>query len=58
MRNFLSCFRPNVCVDRQEKNETKDEAELGSGPPGIVMFGASQFTSCKQTPSKYICTTV
>ncbi|XP_075238138.1 midline fasciclin [Lycorma delicatula] len=49
---------PNVCVDRQEKNETKDEAELGSGPQHIIMFGASQFTSCKQTPSKYICTTV
>ncbi|XP_039298294.1 transforming growth factor-beta-induced protein ig-h3 [Nilaparvata lugens] len=63
MFNLMHSTRPwwqgkNVCVSRQEKNETKDEAEIGSGPEPVIMMGVSQFTSCKQTPSKYVCTTV
>ncbi|RZF32822.1 hypothetical protein LSTR_LSTR011468 [Laodelphax striatellus] len=63
MFNMMQASRPwwqgkNVCVSRQEKNETKDESEIGSGPEQVIMMGVSQFTSCKQTPSKYVCTTV
>ncbi|BET02599.1 Fasciclin domain [Nesidiocoris tenuis] len=51
---------PNVCVDRDEKEEEDSSESKSSSGDGFLVFGMgmSQFSSCKHSPSKYVCTTV
>ncbi|XP_014270413.1 transforming growth factor-beta-induced protein ig-h3 [Halyomorpha halys] len=44
---------PNVCVDREEKEEKSDD--FGSD---FIAFGSAQFSTCQNTPSKYTCKTI
>lgn len=44
---------PNVCVDREEKEEKSDD--FGSD---FIAFGSAQFSTCQNTPSKYSCKTI
>uniref|UniRef100_A0A8D9ETI1 Transforming growth factor-beta-induced protein ig-h3 n=1 Tax=Cacopsylla melanoneura TaxID=428564 RepID=A0A8D9ETI1_9HEMI len=51
----------NVCIDRQEKVDRNNETDTGSGGVGqlnqLFSFGSAQFSSCRHSPSKYVCTT-
>ncbi|CAH1393896.1 unnamed protein product [Nezara viridula] len=44
---------PNVCVDREEKEETSDD--FGSD---FIAFGSAQFSTCQNSLSKYTCKTI
>ncbi|KAL1465277.1 hypothetical protein WDU94_004860 [Cyamophila willieti] len=50
----------NVCIDRQEKVERNNVTDTESGVGHLnqlFSFGAAQFSSCRHSPSKYVCTT-
>ncbi|KAI5749867.1 hypothetical protein M8J76_010934 [Diaphorina citri] len=48
----------NVCVDREEKVEHTNDTDSGTGQLNqLFSFGAAQFSSCRHSPSKYVCTT-
>ncbi|KAF6197694.1 hypothetical protein GE061_008660 [Apolygus lucorum] len=51
---------PNVCVQRDVKEEEAPESKTESAGNGFLVFGVgiSQFSSCKHSPSRYVCTTV
>lgn len=51
---------PNVCVDREETDEGKNEEEVEEKSNGNTFFfsiGHMEMTSCKDTGSVYTCTT-
>uniref|UniRef100_A0A0K8S8V3 FAS1 domain-containing protein n=1 Tax=Lygus hesperus TaxID=30085 RepID=A0A0K8S8V3_LYGHE len=51
---------PNVCVQRDVKEEEAPDSKTESAGNGFLVFGVgiSQFSSCKHSPSRYVCTTV
>lgn len=46
----------NVCVNKEEKVEKTNETESAQFSQ-IFSFGAAQFSSCRQSATKYVCTT-
>lgn len=59
---YYTFFRPNVCVEREEIDESQHlnrtgEAFGADGDDEGGLFGSFQFSSCQQTDIKYTCTT-
>lgn len=59
-QNAIFYSRENVCVNREEKVELTNDTDTSAGNSQLnqfFSFGAAQFSSCRHSPSKYICTT-